>query len=378
MSFNYTEEQQMIKDMVHDFAEKEVKPKAPEIDRKDEFPWGIYKKMAELGILAMTLPREYGGSGADTVSWFIAEEELAKASATVADAQLLTKLMSHMILRNGTEEQKKKYVEAMGKGELICVTGITEPDTGSDVASIKTTAKLDGDYYILNGTKAFITCGAIADMVIALAYTDKEKKTRGMSSFIVEKGTRGFSVGKKEDLMGMRGLETSQLIFEDCRVPRENLLGKEGEGFKYTMISLDMGRIGIGSQALGLSQAAMEQAIAYAKQRVVFGRPVADFQAIQFMLADMSCQIEAARLLLHKAAFLSDQARPFSLEAAQAKLFASELAVRVARDALQIHGGYGYTKEFPIERIYRDAKLYQIWEGTSQIQKMVISRHLLK
>jgi len=377
MSFDYTKEQQMIKEAVHDFAEKEVKPAASEIDRKDEFPWEIYKKMAELGILAMTLPPEYGGSGADTVSWFIAEEELAKASATVADAQLLTKLMSHMILRNGTEEQKKKYVEALGKGELICSTGITEPDTGSDVASIKTTAKVDGDHYILNGSKAFITCGAIADLVIALAYTDETKKTRGMSSFIVEKGTPGFSVGRKEDLMGMRGLETSELIFEDCRIPRENLLGKEGEGFKYTMISLDMGRIGIGSQALGLSQAAMEQAIAYAKQRVVFGRPVADFQAIQFLLADMSCQIEAARLLLHKTAFLSDQGKPFSLMAAQAKLFASELAVRVARDSLQIHGGYGYTKDYPIERIYRDAKLYQIWEGTSQIQRMIISRYLL-
>lgn len=378
MNFNYTEEQQMIKDTVHDFAENEVKPVASEIDQKDEFPWAIYKKMAELGILAMTLPPEYGGSGADTVSWSIAEEELAKASAIVADSQLLTKLMSHMILRNGTEDQKQKYIEALGKGELICATGITEPESGSDVASIRTTAKLDGDHYVLNGTKAFMTCGAICDMVIALAYTDESKRYRGMSNFIVEKGTPGFSVGKKEDLMGARGLETSELIFEDCRIPRENLFGNEGEGFKYAMISLDMGRIGIGSQALGLAQAAMEQAVTYAKQRVVFGRPVAEFQAIQFMLADMSCQIEAARLLLYKAAFLSDQGRPFSREAAQAKLFASELAVRAARDSLQIHGGYGYTKEFPIERIYRDAKIYQIWEGTSQIQKMVISRHLLK
>ena len=378
MNFDYSEEQQMIKNMVQDFAEKEIKPLASEIDRKDEFPWGIYKKMGELGILAMTLPPEFGGSGADTLSWSIAEEELAKASAAVADAQLVTKLMSHMILRNGTEEQKKKYVKALGKGELICATCLTEPDTGSDVASIKTTAELDGDQYILNGTKAFITCGAITDMGIVLACTDKTKGTRGISSIIVEKGTPGFSVGKKEDLMGMRGLETSQLIFEDCRVPRENLLGNEGEGFKYTMISLDMGRIGIGSQALGLSQAAMEEAIAYAKQRVVFGRTVSDFQSIQFMFSDMSCQIEAARLLLHKAAFLSDQGRRFSREAAQAKLFASEVTVRIARDALQVHGGYGYTKEFPIERIYRDAKLYQIWEGTSQIQKMVISRYLLK
>jgi alkylation response protein AidB-like acyl-CoA dehydrogenase len=378
MNFDYSEEQKMIKDMVSEFTEKEISPLASEIDRKDEFPWGIYRRMAELGILGMTLPQEYGGSGADTVSWSIAEEELAKGSATVADAQLLTKLMSHMILRHGNEEQKKRYVKPLGRGERICATGITEPDTGSDVASIKTTAKPDGDHYVLNGTKAFITCGAITDMVIALAVTDRDKGTRGMNSIIVEKGTPGFSVGKKEDLMGLRGLETSQLIFEDCRVPKTNLLGNEGEGFKYSMISLDMGRIGIGSQALGLAHAAMEQAIAYAKQRVVFGHAVSDFQSTQFLFADMSCQIEAARLLLHKAAFLSDQGRPFAREAAQAKLFASEMAVRAARDSLQVHGGYGYTKEFPIERIYRDAKLYQIWEGTSQIQRIVISRHLLK
>jgi len=378
MNFLLTEEQKMIQETVREFAENEVKPIAAEMDEKDEFPWKIYKRMADLGLLAMTLPPGYGGAGADTVSWSIVQEELARASAAVADAQLLTKLMSHMILRHGTEEQSKKYVTALGQGEKICATGMTEPDAGSDLKSIKTTARRDGDHYILNGTKRFMTCGTIVDMIIALTYTDRSKGSKGMSSIIVEMGTPGFSRGKKENLLGVRGLETSELIFEECRVPRGNLLGEEGEGLKIALISLDMGRIGIGSQALGLAQAAMEEAIKYAKQRVAFGQPIANFQGIQFMIADMSAQIEAARLLLRKAAFLSDQGRPFSREAAEAKLFASDLAVRVATDALQIHGAYGYTKDYPIERIYRDAKVYQIWEGTSQIQRMVIARHLLQ
>lgn len=378
MNFDLSEEQKMIRDMARDFAESEVRPVAAEIDRTDAFPWKIYKRMAELGLLAMTLPPEYGGSGADTVSWSIVEEELARASAAVADAQLLLKLMSHMILRHGTEEQKKKYIREMGQGERICATGMTEPDAGSDLRGIKTTARREGDDYILNGTKRFMTCGNIVDMIIALVYTDRSKGSKGMTSIIVEMGTPGFSRGKKEELMGVRGLETSELIFEDCRVSKDNLLGQEGEGWQIALGSLDMGRIGIGSQALGVAQAAMEEAVKYAKQRVAFGQPIAKFQAIQFMIADMSSHIEAARLLLRKAAFLSDQGKPFTREASEAKLFASDLAVKAATDALQIHGAYGYTREYPIERIYRDAKVYQIWEGTNQIQRTVIARDLLK
>jgi alkylation response protein AidB-like acyl-CoA dehydrogenase len=378
MNFELTEEQLMIKDMVRDFAENEVKPIAAEIDRMDEFPQKIYKRMAELGLLSMTLPPEYGGSGADTVSWSIVEEELARASAAVADAQLVTKLMSHTILKHGNDSQKKKYIEALGKGEKTCATGLTEPDAGSDLKAIKTVARRDGDHYIMDGIKRFITFGAMVDMVIALATTDRSLGARGMISIIVESGTPGFTKGKKEDLMGVRGLETGELIFENCRVPRANLLGEEGQGLKIAFGSLDYGRIGIGSQALGLAQAAMEEAVRYAKQRVAFGQPIASFQAIQYMVADMSCQIEAARLLLRKAAFLADRGKPFSREASEAKLFASDMAVRVVTDALQIHGAYGYSKDYPIERIYRDAKVYQIWEGTSQIQRMIIGREILK
>ncbi len=377
MNFYLTEEQKMIQKMVREFAENEVKPIAAKIDETDEFPWKIYERMAVLGILAMTLPPDYGGSGADTLCWSIVEEELGRASAAVADAQLLTKLMEDMILRHGTKEQQNKYLRDLGSGKRLCATGMTEPDAGSDLKSIKTTAQREGDYYIINGTKRFMTCGGIVDLIIALTYTDKSKGSKGMSAIIIEMGTPGFLRGKKENLLGVRGLETSELIFEDCRVPRENLLGEEGQGLRIALSSLDMGRIGIGSQALGLAQAAMEEAIKYAKQRVAFGQPIANFQAIQFMIADMSSQIEAARLLLRKAAFLADQGVSYSREASEAKLFASDVVVKVAADSLQIHGAYGYTKEYPIERIYRDAKVYQIWEGTSQIQRMVIARHLL-
>jgi len=378
MDFNYTEEQLMIRETVREFAEKEVKPVAAEIDRIDSFPWKLYKRMGEIGLLAMTLPPEYGGSGADTISWSIVEEELARASAAVADAQLVTKLMSHTILRHGTEPQKKKYIARLGKGEITCATALTEPDAGSDLKSVKTSAKADGTHFILNGSKRFITFGAMVDMAIALVTTDRNLGTKAMMSIIVEKEMPGFLRGKKEDLMGVRGLETGELIFDNCQVPRENMVGEVGQGLRIALGSLDMGRIGIGSQALGLAQAAMEEAIQYAKQRTAFGQTISNFQAIQFMVADMSSHIEAARLLLRKAAFLNDQGKPFSREAAEAKLFASDLAVRVATDALQIHGAYGYSKDYPIERIYRDAKVYQIWEGTSQIQRMVIGRDLLK
>jgi len=378
MNFDLTDEQRMLRDMVREFAEKEIKPRAPEIDRTDEFPWDLWRRMADLGLLGMTLPPEYGGTGMDTVAWAIAQEEMARASVVVADLQLSSKLMQDLILRNGSDSQKEKYLPAMGRGEKICVFGQTEPGTGSDVAGITTTARPERDGYVLNGTKRFITGALACDLAVVVATVDKSKGRQGISLFLVEKGTPGFSPGAKEKLMGVRGMATGELVFDNCWVPRECLLGAEGEGFKRAMMSLDTGRIGIGCEALGMAQAAMEESIRYAKQRVAFGGPIANLQAVQFKLADMSAGIEAARLRLRHAAWLKDQGRPIIREAAEAKLLASDLAVRVISEALQIHGAYGYSTDFPIERMYRDSKVYQIWEGTSEIQRVVIARRLLK
>ena len=378
MDFELTEPQRLIRDLCRDFAEREVRPRAAEIDRADEFPWDLYKRMAELEILGMTVPAEYGGSGADTVSWCIAQEELARASAAVADAQLLFKLMSDMILRNGSEEQRRRYLPAMVRGEKICAIAQTEPGAGSDVAGVQTTATPAGDGYVLNGTKRFITAAMVCELAVVVATTDRSRGRDAITLFLVEMGTPGFTRGGKEHLLGAHGLATGELVFEDCRVPASCRLGGEGEGFKRAMISLDTGRIGIGSQALGIAQAALEASVAYAKQRPAFGQPIAGFQAVQLMLADMSTRIEASRLLLRKAAALKDQGRPIIREAAEAKLFASETAHQATTDALQIHGAYGYSTEFPVERLYRDARVYQIWEGTSQIQRLVIARQLLK
>ena len=378
MHFDLTEPQRLVRDMVRDFAEREVRPRAADIDRTDEFPWDLYKRMAELEILGMTVPPEYGGSGADTMSWCVAQEELARASAVVADAQLLCKLMCDMILSNGTDAQKRRHLPAMVRGDTICAIAQTEPGAGSDVAGIQTTATPTADGYVLNGTKRFITAALVCELAVVVATTDRRKGRDGITLFLVEMGTPGFSRGGKEHLLGAHGLATGELVFEDCRVPRACRLGGEGEGFKRAMRSLDTGRIGIGAQALGIAQAGMEAAVAYAKQRPAFGQPIAGFQAVQFMLADMSTQIESSRLLLRKAAWLKDQGRPIIREAAEAKLVASETAVRVTTDALQVHGASGYSTEFPVERLYRDARVYQIWEGTSQIQRLVIARQLLK
>jgi alkylation response protein AidB-like acyl-CoA dehydrogenase len=378
MDFELNDAQRMLRDMVRGFAEKEIKPRAAEIDRTDEFPWDLWKRMAELGILGMTLPPEYGGSGMDIVSWAIAQEEMARASVVVADIQLLSTLMQNMILKNGTDAQKQKYLPALGSGEKICIIAQTEPGAGSDVAGIQTTAKPERNGYVLNGTKRFLTCAMLADLAIVVATVDKSKGHKGITLFLVEKGTPGFSPGSKEHLMGVKGMGTGEVVLDNCWVPKENLLGGEGEGFKRAMMSLDTGRIGIGCQAVGLAQAAMEEAIRYAKQRTAFGGPIANLQAIQFMLADMSAGIEAARLRLRHAAWLKDQGRSIIREAAEAKLLASDLAVKVTADALQIHGAYGYSTDFPIERMYREAKVYQIWEGTSEIQRVVIARQLLK
>jgi alkylation response protein AidB-like acyl-CoA dehydrogenase len=378
MNFELNDAQRMLREMVREFAEKEIKPRAAEIDRTDEFPWDLWKRMAELGLLAMTLPPEYGGSGMDIVSWAIAQEEMARAAVVVADLQLLGTLMQNMILKNGTEAQKQKYLPALAAGEKIAIIAQTEPGAGSDVAGIQTTARPERGGYVLNGTKRFLTCAMLADLAIVVATVDKSKGHKGITLFLVEKGTPGFSTGSKEHLMGVRGMGTGEVVFDNCWVPKENLLGGEGEGFKRAMMSLDTGRIGIGCQAVGLAQAAMEEAVRYAKQRTAFGGPIANLQAIQFMLADMSAGIEAARLRLRHAAWLKDQGRSIIREAAEAKLLASDLAVKVTTDALQIHGAYGYSTDFPIERMYREAKVYQIWEGTSEIQRVVIARQLLK
>ena len=378
MNFELTDAQRMLRDMVREFAEKEIKPRAAEIDRTDEFPWDLWKRMAELGILGMTLPPDYGGSGMDVVSWAIAQEEMARASVVVADIQLLSTLMQNMILKNGTETQRQTYLPALGSGEKICIIAQTEPGAGSDVAGIQTTARPERDGYVLNGTKRFLTCAMLADLAIVVATVDKRKAHKGITLFLVEKGRPGFSTGSKEHLLGVRGMGTGEVVLDNCWVPKENLLGGEGEGFKRAMMSLDTGRIGIGCQAVGLAQAAMEEAVRYAKQRTAFGGPIANLQAIQFMLADMSARIEAARLRLRHAAWLKDQGRSIIREAAEAKLLASDLAVKVTSDALQIHGAYGYSTDFPIERMYREAKVYQIWEGTSEIQRVVIARQLLK
>jgi len=378
MDFALNEEQELFRKVVRDFAEKEIIPKAQEIDQRGEFPWEIIHKMAELGLMGIPIPEEYGGAGGDTISYAIAIEELARASGSVAiTCSAHTSLACMPIYLFGTEEQKRKYLVPLAKGEKIGAFGLTEPGAGSDAASIKTRAVLVGDEWVINGQKIFITNGSVADVVVIAAVTDPSKGKRGISNFIIEKGTPGFRVGREEDKMGLRGSVTSELIFEDCRIPRENLLGKEGEGYKQFLITLDGGRIGIGAMAVGLGQAALEAAARYAKERVQFGQPIANFQAIQWMLADMATELEAARLLVYRAAWLKDQGVRFTKEAAMAKLYASEAAERACYKALQIHGGYGYTKEYPVERFYRDNRLTAIGEDTSEIQRLVIARQIL-
>ncbi len=379
MDFALNEEQEMFRKTIREFAEKEIMPRAQEIDLKGEFPWDIIRKMADLGLMGLPFPEEYGGAGGDTISYAIAVEEIARASGSVAITYSAhISLACSPIYLFGTEEQKRKYLIPMAKGEKIGAFGLTEPGAGSDAAAIKTRAVLDGDEWVINGQKIFITNGSIADVVVIAAVTDPAKGKKGISNFIVEKGTPGFRVGREEDKMGLRGSVTSELIFENCRIPKENLLGKEGEGYKQFLMTLDGGRIGIGAMAVGLGMAALEAAAKYAKERVQFGQPIAEFQAIQWMIADMATELEAARLLVLRAAWLKDQGQRFTKEAAMAKLFASEAAVRACYKAIQIHGGYGYTKDYPVERLYRDARLTTIGEGTSEIQRLVIARHILE
>lgn len=379
MNFSLTKEQEFVKQMVREFAETEVKPLAAEIDVTEEFPMENVKKMAKYHMMGIPFSTELGGAGGNNLSYAIAVEELSRVcGSTGVILSAHTSLCATPIDMFGTEEQKQKYLVPLAKGEKIGAFGLTEPNAGTDAAGQQTTAVLDGDHYVLNGSKIFITNGGVADVFIIFAMTDKSQGTRGISAFIVEKGFKGFSIGKVEDKLGIRASSTTELVFEDCIIPKENLLGKEGKGFKIAMQTLDGGRIGIAAQALGIAQGALDEAVEYMKERKQFGRSLSKFQGLQWMIADMEVKVEAARLLVYKAAFNKDNKLPYTVEAARAKLFAAETAMEVTTKAVQIFGGYGYTKDYPVERMMRDAKITEIYEGTSQVQRMVIASNLLK
>jgi len=378
MAYELTEEQKMIRAMVRDFARAEILPSAAERDRDKAFPAEILAKMGELGLMGMNVPQEYGGAGVDTVSYSLALQEVAYACASTAVIMSVhNSVACGPIFLFGSEYLKETYLKPLARGVKIGSFALTEPGAGSDPASQKAKAVRDGDDYLLNGTKIFITSGKNSDLTVVTAYTNKQRRHRGISAFIVEKGSPGFFVGKEEEKMGLRASDTVELIFEDCRVPARNLVGNEGDGFIIAMTSLDGGRIGIASQSVGLAQACLDAAAGYAKERIQFGRPISEFQGIRWMIADMAIQIEAARHLTFHAAAMKDRGENFTAAASMAKVFASEMANRVAYQALQIHGGYGYVKEFPVERYYRDARVFTLYEGTSEIQRKVISDSIL-
>ncbi|MDI6915428.1 MAG: acyl-CoA dehydrogenase [Desulfitobacteriaceae bacterium] len=379
MMFELSEDHLMMRKMVRDFAEKECGPGAEERDEKEQFPREIWNKLAELGLAGITFPEEYGGVGADYISYAIAVEELSRVDASVGvTVSAHSSLCANPIYKFGTEAQKLKYLTPLATGEKLGAFGLTEPMAGSDASGTRTTAVRDGDVYVINGTKVFITNGYEADIYVVTAQMDKSKGNKGIAAFILEKGMQGFSFGKKEKKMGIRASATYELVFDNVRVPVENRLGEEGEGFKIAMVTLDYGRIGIAAQALGIAQGAYEQALKYAKERVQFGKAIAQFQINQFKLADMATQIEAARLLVYQSAYLASAHKSVSKASAMAKLHASETAMWVTTQAVQIHGGYGYTREYPVERMMRDAKITEIYEGTSEVQRIVISNHILK
>ena len=378
MAYQLTEEQRMIQAMVREFAREVLLPTAAERDQTKEFPAENLKKMGELGLMGMNAPVEYNGAGADTVSYSVALQEVAYAcSSTAVIMSVQNSVACGPVYLFGSEYLKETYLKPLAAGKKLGSFALTEPGAGSDPAGQKTRAVRDGSNYVINGTKLFITTGKNSDVTVVTAYTDKKKKHHGISAFVVEKGTPGFSVGKEEDKMGLRASDTVELIFEDCRVPEENLLGQEGDGFLIAMASLDGGRIGIASQSVGLAQACLDGAVNYAKERVQFNKAIAQFQGIRWMIADMATQIEAARLMTFNAAAMRDRKENFSAAASMAKVFASEMANKVAYQALQIHGGYGYIKEFPVERYYRDARVLTIYEGTSEIQRIVIANHVI-
>ncbi|HDX9587242.1 TPA: acyl-CoA dehydrogenase [Bacillus pseudomycoides] len=376
MNFQFTEEQQMMRKMVRDFAGKEIAPFVPMMEQ-GVFPREVLKKMGKLGLMGIPIPAKYGGAEMDFISYILAIHEISKVSATVGVILAVhTSVGTNPILYFGTEEQKQKYLSKLAAGEYLGAFALTEPSAGSDAGSLKSRAVRQGDEYVINGSKVFITNGGEADTYIVFASTNPEAGTRGISAFIVEKNTPGLIVGKDEHKMGLLGSRTVQLTFEDMKVPAENLLGEEGQGFKVAMANLDVGRIGIGAQSLGIAEAALECATDYAKERHQFGKPIAAQQGLGFKIADMATSVEAARLLVYRAASLRAQGLPCGKEASIAKLFASKTAVEVAVEGVQVLGGYGYTKEYPAERFFRDAKICEIYEGTSEIQRLVISRAL--
>ncbi|OCS85232.1 acyl-CoA dehydrogenase [Caryophanon latum] len=378
MDLRFTEEQLMMRDMVRSFANDKIAPFVEEME-KGVFPRDILAQMGELGLMGITVPEQYGGAGMDFTSYIIAINELSRVSAVVGVIlSVHTSVGTNPILYFGTEAQKQKYVPKLASGEYLGAFCLTEPSAGSDAASLKTRAIKDGDEYVINGSKVFITNGGEADVYIVFASTNPEAGAKGISAFIVEKGTEGFVVGKDEHKMGLHGSRTVQLTFEQMRIPAENLLGEEGEGFKIAMANLDVGRIGIAAQSLGIAEAALGYAVDYAKERVQFGKPIAAQQGVGFKLADMATAVEASRLLIFRAANLRAQGLPCGQEASMAKLFASKTAVDVSIDAVQVFGGYGYTKDYPVERLFRDAKVTEIYEGTSEIQRLVISKNLTK
>ncbi|MDX8289728.1 acyl-CoA dehydrogenase [Metabacillus indicus] len=379
MFFKLSDEHEMIRKMVRDFAKNEVEPTAAERDEEERFDRELFDKMAELGLTGIPWPEEYGGIGSDYLAYVIAVEELSRVCASVGvTLSAHTSLAGWPVYKFGTEEQKQKYLKPMAQGEKIGAYGLTEPGSGSDAGGMRTTAKLNGDHYVLNGSKIFITNGGIADTYVVFAVTDPSSKHKGTSAFIVEKDFKGFSVGKKESKLGIRSSPTTEIMFEDCIVPKENLLGQEGEGFKIAMMTLDGGRNGIAAQAVGIAQGALDASVAYAKERQQFGKPIAQQQGIGFKLADMATTIEASRLLTYQAAWLESEGLPYGKESAMSKLFAGDTAMKVTTEAVQVFGGYGYTKDYPVERYMRDAKITQIYEGTQEIQRLVISRMLTK
>ncbi len=379
MNFEYTEEQRMIRDMVRDFVENEVRPRIQSIEYEGKYPRDLVKKMADLGLMGLIIPEEYGGAGADNIAYSLSVEELSRVSASLAITMSVNcSVCCFPIYTFGNEDQKRKYLVPCAKGEILGGFALTEPNAGSDATAQQTTAVRKGDYYIINGTKNWVTNGQEAQILIVQAMTDPGAGSRGITTFIVETKLPGVRIGRNEPKMGLNGSVTNQVIFEDVEVPVINRLGEEGIGFKVAMTSLDGGRIGVASQATGIAQGAYEESLKYSKERTAFNSKLAEFQAIQFMLADMATEIEAARLLTHHAAFLRDQGKPFTKAASMAKVYASEMANRVTYKAIQIHGGYGYSREYPVERYYREARVTTLYEGTSEIQRMVIARSLLK
>jgi butyryl-CoA dehydrogenase len=379
MDFALTNEQEMVQRTAREFAEKEIGPIAAEIDEKAEFPVETVRKMGELGYMGMCIPKEYGGAGVDPISYVITLEEIARVCAShCVIMSVNNSLVCDPLFTFGTEEQKQKYLIPLASGKWLGCFSMTEPGAGTDVSTYKTAAVKQGDEYIINGTKIFVTNGNTADIVILFAMTDPEKKHRGQTAFIVPTDTEGFSVGTVENKMGIRASQQAELVLEDVAVPEESVLGKVGMGFKISMVTLDSGRIGISAQALGIAQGALEASVKYAQEREQFGKPLRKFQAIQWFISDMATEIDAARMLVYKAAFDKWQGRPYSVSASMAKYFASDVAVKATRNAVQIHGGYGFIKDYPVERFYRDAKITEIYEGTTEVQKMVISGNLLK